>query len=177
VQGRLSATPSRRSLAESVRRGFLAGALASIVQAAVGHLIDRAYLPRGHDNNMAPRLVERSFQHLGRPPRPVRDWLLGSVFHQAYGAGWGSVQSVTADWLGVPAPLLTLPLGAMIYAVAFSRPGIGTLTGTEHRPDRRHPRKQWSLVAVSLIHPLAAGVALYLVDRFRPAPGARPSSS
>ena len=142
-------------------RGAVAGVAGSIVQAATGYLIDRALLPRGHNNNIAPRLFSRLFQQSGQAPNPRRDWLVGTLFHELYGAGWGILQAVAADRLRIPPFVLAPPLSGLIYLLAFSRFGLGTLTGTERHPDRRDPRKQGSLLTVTAVFPVATGLLLW----------------
>jgi hypothetical protein len=163
--------PARRRLLETATHGAVAGAAGSVVQAAMGYLIDRLLLPRGHDNNIAPRLSSRLFQRSGHAPHPVRDWLLGTLFHELYGASWGVLEAVSAERLRVPAPVLAAPLSALIYLLAFSRFGVGTLTGTERHPDHRHPGKQASLIAVSASFAIATSLVLSAWDH-RPARGA-----
>ena len=153
--------PARRPLLETARRGAVAGLTGSIVQAGVGYLIDRALLPRGHNNNIAPRLSARFFQRTGRAPQPVRDWLFGAIFHELYGVGWGVLQALAADRLRIPPPFLAPPLTGLIYLFAFSRFGVGTLTGTERHPDHRHRGKQASLLAVAAVFALATSLVLY----------------
>src|SRR5919202_7069356 len=164
-------TPSaRRPLLETATHGAVAGLAGSLVQAAIGYLIDRALLPREHNNNMAPRLFARLFQRSGQAPHPVRDWLLGAIFHELYGVGWGVLQAVAADRLRVPAPALAPPLSGLIYLLAFSRIGVGTLTGTERHPDRRHPGKQGALLTVAVVFPVATGLVLYGWEHWRVGP-------
>lgn len=160
--------PARRRLLETATRGAVAGLAGGIVQAAIGYLIDRALLPRGHDNNIAPRLFSRLFQRSGQAPHPVRDWLIGTIFHELYGMGWGILQAVAADRLRVPAPVLAPPLSGLIYLLAFSRFGVGTLTGTEQDPDRRHPGKQAALLTVAVVFPISTGLVLYGWEHWSP---------
>ena len=152
---------SGHRLLESSARGVVAGLAGSVVQAGVGHLVDRALLPRAHNNNIAPRLSARLFQRSGHAPHPVRDWLLGTLFHEFYGAGWGVIHALAADGLRVPAPVLAPAVSMLIYLVAFSSFGAGTLTGVERHPDRRDPRKQRSLIVVTATFGIATGLFLY----------------
>jgi hypothetical protein len=153
--------PGRRPLLQTATRGAVAGLTGSIVQAGIGYLIDRALLPRGHNNNIAPRLFSRLFQRAGRAPQPVRDWLFGTIFHGLYGVSWGVLQAVLADRLRIPAAVLAPPLTGLIYLVAFSRFGIGTLTGTERDPDHRYGGKEASLLAVGAVFSIATSLVLY----------------
>ena len=138
------------------------GLLGAGVQTMIGLLLDRLFLPNGEDNNIAPRLVMRSFQRLGYGENGPRDWALGTVFHFGYGAMWGAVLNVARARTGVPASVLAIPVGATIYGLAFSRAGVGTRTGTEQHPDLRLGRKQVSLMAVANAYAVATGLLLDL---------------
>jgi hypothetical protein len=139
-----------------------------VVQVLVGALLDRLVLPPRQHNNIAPRLVKRLFQKQGKRPHAVRDWSLGTVFHFGYGIGWGAVFGLVQRWSGLPAPLLGLGMGGLLYLLAFSRIGVGTKTDTEQQPERRSWRKQLSLVAVAWGYALATtGIYSLLEDRRR----------
>lgn len=133
-------------------------------------MLDRMFLPRGHDNNIAPRLVERNAEHFGYAAQPVRDWSLGTVFHVGYGMGWGVLMGVAQQRLRLPWPLLGTLAGALIYTAAFSRIGAGTLTGTEKPPEERPWRKQVSLVTVALTFAFVEAALLALWRHLRSAP-------
>jgi MFS family permease len=132
--------------------GAFAGVLASIVQVLIGWLLDRFFLPRGHDNNIAPRFVSRVFRRSGRRSNPVRDWALGTLFHLGYGLGWGTLFGTVRRWSRLPSWLVGSAAGVLIYLSAFSGIGVGTRTGTERNPERRPWQKQVSLVAVALAY-------------------------
>jgi hypothetical protein len=89
--------------------GALAGILAATVQAGVGWGIQQFLLPRGQDNNIAPRFVNRLFRRSGRGSNPVRDWVLGTLFHYGYGVGWGTLFGVVRSWSGLPSWALVQP--------------------------------------------------------------------
>src|SRR5689334_11916413 len=101
--------------------GAAAGAVGGVVQVVVGLLLDKLFLPPRHDNNIAPRLVTRLFQRGGQKPHPVRDWVLGTLFHFGYAIGWGGVFGVARGTSGLPSGLLGGLMGLAIYALAFSR--------------------------------------------------------
>jgi hypothetical protein len=138
--------------------GAGAGVVASVVQAAIGVALDKLLLPPGHDNNIAPRLINRTARQLGHRSNPVVDWLLGTGFHLGYGMGWGGVFGVLRHWSGLPSPALAAALACIMYLVAFSPFGAGTQTGTEREPRKRPWQKQVSLLSVPLAYtlPLAA---------------------
>ena len=69
--------------------GVLAGCIASTGQAAVGKSLEKLILPRREDADIAPRAVKAIGRRLGRTPSPTEKWVAGTVFHYAYGAGWG----------------------------------------------------------------------------------------
>jgi hypothetical protein len=135
--------------AEAAARGAVAGVMGSMVQTGVGLAFDKLLLPPKQHNNIAPRLVKRLAQWTGRRGSAPRDWSLGTVFHLAYGAGWGALLGLGRHLTGAgPVPLGGIG-GALVYLAAFSPKGMGTLTGTEPPPRARGWRKQASLVAVS----------------------------
>ena len=146
----MSASSQRGAYSTAGIAGAGAGTLASIVQVLVGWLIDWLFLPPGHDNNIAPRLVDRSVRKAGGRPNPVLSWLLGTGFHLGYGVSWGIAYGLLRRWSRAPVPLLTAFVTWLIYLVGFSGIGVGTHTGTEQHPDRRPWQKQVSLVAVDL---------------------------
>lgn len=145
--------------------GAFAGFLACLVQVIVGWFLDRFFLPRGHDNNIAPRFVNRVFRRSGRRANPVRDWVLGTLFHLGYGLGWGTLFGMARRWSGLPSWVLASAAGLLIYLAAFSGLGAGTRTGTEHKPERRPWRKQFSLVAVALTYVITLAWTFDRVER------------
>jgi hypothetical protein len=147
------------------RTGAIAGLVAGTVQPAVGWAIDQVFLPRGHDNNIAPRLVNRSVRRAGHPSHPVLDWVGGTLFHYAYGAGWGAAYGVARRASRLPPLALGGIFAGLIYLLAFSQVGVGTQTGAEQHPDRRPWCKQASLVAVVLAYVVSLVVAY---DRLAP---------
>ena len=100
--------------------------------------------------DIAPRLVQNTAKQFGGSlSRPTR-WLLATIFHFGYAAGWGAAYAVAheaSEMRRVPAWLSGGVLGALIYAAAFSRLGGGTMVGAERHPDRREGRElaiQWT---------------------------------
>lgn len=138
--------------------GSAAGIIASTIQVIVGFLLDKLLLPRGHDNNIAPRLANRSFRKAGQDMHPVVDWVAGMLFHYAYGLGWGVIFGLVRRWSKLPSLFIGGALGWLIYLLAFSRQGIGTKTGAEQHPKRRPWQKQVSLVAVAFTYALATAL-------------------
>ena len=133
----------------TVLRGALAGVIGSIVQAGVGAALDRAVLPPKQHNNIAPRLVKRLAQLTGDQARPGRDWTLGTLFHLGYGVSWGMLLGLARRWSGIPPVALGGAASGLIYLLAFSSRGLGTLTATEPPPRLRSWRKQLSLIAIA----------------------------
>ena len=146
---------SRRSYLDAGATGLVAGTLASGVQTLVGWTIDQTLLPRGQDNNIAPRFVDRSARQVGLRPPPAVDWILGTLFHFGYGMVWGVAFGLVRCWSRVPSLALGGGLGGLLYLLAFSRIGIGTKTGTEQQPERRPWQKQVSLVSVAVAYALS----------------------
>jgi hypothetical protein len=139
----------RHSYRQAATTGALAGIAAGTIQVLVGLLIEKLLLPPGEDNEISPRLVDRLLKRAHKPTSPLLDWLLGTVFHFAYGAGWGALYGVARRWSDLPHPFLAAVTGWMIYLAAFSRIGLGTRTKTEQHPRRRPWQKQVSLIAVA----------------------------
>lgn len=138
-----------QSYGRAAGRGALAGIAGTVAQTSIGLALDKLILPPKQHNNIAPRLIKRLAQFTGRRAHAPRDWTLGTLFHLAYGLAWGATLGVARRWSQWP----PLPLGALsgglIYLLAFSRGGVGTLTATEPPPSRRSWRKQVSLMAVA----------------------------
>jgi hypothetical protein len=152
-------------LLRDMRRGVLAGLIGSTIQVGIGFLVSRFFLPEGEDNNIAPRLAQQSLASLGQPPNPPRDWLLGTLFHYGYGAGWGIVLARGRTLARLPALLVAFPVSLMIYLVAFSRVGAGTVLKAEQDPAQRPREKQESLFSV--VAAFTISTALLLDSRGR----------
>src|SRR5579884_1702481 len=165
-------SPLRRADLDAATSGAKAGAIASVVQVALGWLLDQLLLPPGHDNNIAPRLVDRAAARAGQDTHPLLDWILGSVFHFGYGLGWGALFGLLRRHLPLPSLALGSAMGGAIYLIAFSRAGVGTRTGSEAHPDRRPWQKQVSLLSVAMGYALSVAVVF---DRLpgRPLPSIR----
>jgi hypothetical protein len=156
----------RQDLAAGVS-GAAAGLAASVVQTGVGLALDRLLLPHGHDNNIAPRLVDRVARRAGHHTPSAVDWAMGTAFHLGYGVGWGALFGVIRRRSRAPGLLLGGALGAVLYGLAFSRVGFGTQAGAEAPPDARPWQKQVSLVSVAMAYALALAL---LFDRLPAAP-------
>jgi ribose/xylose/arabinose/galactoside ABC-type transport system permease subunit len=169
LEANVSALGIRSSDLAAGATGAVAGLIASVVQVGVGWTLDAVLNPPGHDNNIAPRLVDRATRIAGKRPNGVLDWVLGTAFHFGYGLGWGTLFGVLRQRLRLPSLLLGTAMGGAIYLVGFSRAGWGTLTGTESHPERRPWQKQASLISVAMTYALC--VAL-LFDRL-PSPPRR----
>jgi hypothetical protein len=73
----------------TIATGALAGCIASTGQAAVGKSLEKLILPRHEDADIAPRMAKAIGRRFGRTPSPAEKWVAGTLFHYAYGAGWG----------------------------------------------------------------------------------------
>ena len=120
-------------------RGAALGVVAGVVQVVVAQLVGLA-TGRRERTDIAPRLVQRAAERLGTSPsRPLR-WLLATVFHFGYGAGWGGLFALarrSRRARRIPTGLAGCLLGVAIYGAAFSRAGAGTRLGSERHPERR----------------------------------------
>jgi hypothetical protein len=161
-------SPRRQDLTAGAT-GAAAGLAASFVQTGVGLMLDRVLLPPNHDNNIAPRLVDRVAGRAGHHTPSAFDWAAGTAFHLGYGLGWGALFGVVQARVRAPGLLLGGALGGLLYLLAFSRAGFGTRTGAEAPPDQRPWQKQVSLVSVAMTYALALAL---LFDRL-PALGDR----
>src|SRR4051794_20878325 len=166
--GAETAMPSRtESYFGAGARGAVAGTIACVVQTAVGWVLSNTLLPAGQDNNLAPRLVHQTARIASHQTSPATDWLLGTLFHVGYGLGWGSLFGVLRRWTGWPSGLLGSAVAGTLYALQFTRFGVGTPTGTQAAPERRPWEKQVSLV--TLVLPYAFSLAI-LFDRLPRSP-------
>ncbi len=140
------------TLARGVTAGMTVGFLAGIPQVLAAQAV-ALLLGRRERADIAPRLVQRTAEHAGKSlSRPAR-WTLAMAFHFGYAAWWGAVYATVverADPHRVPPSLGGGLLGAVIYTLAFSRIGAGTLTSAERDPDRREGR-EWVVQATSVL--------------------------
>jgi hypothetical protein len=155
----------RSELLRDTGRGALAGLLGATFQVVVGWLMARLLLPRNQDLNVAPRLVHRTLETLGQPASPARDWLLGSFFHFGYGAGWGVALARGRTLAHLPGVLVAFPMSVVIYTLAFSRVGAGTIMHVEEDPPLRPLGKQGSLLGVVMAFTLSTGLLLDRLGR------------
>jgi hypothetical protein len=154
---------TRDGVGADLIRGGVSGLLGGTIQVGVGWLLSQTLLPDSEDNNIAPRLMQQSLSALGRRPEPVRDWVLGTLFHYGYSFIWGVILARGRAVSRLPALIVALPVSLVVYVLAFSRVGAGTLMGAEAHPSIRRWEKQASLIGVVGAFTLSTGV---LLDRF-----------
>jgi hypothetical protein len=151
--------PVIRRAALGVAAGLFAGIPQVLAAQAAGGLVgDRSQADVG------PRFVQRTARLFRRSPSGPQRWSLAALFHFGYAAGWGAAYGAVVGAAGtarVPPPLAGGLLGSLIYGVAFSRLGAGTLTFTERHPDRRGER-EWAVLLIS-----AFSYALTLAYNYR----------
>jgi hypothetical protein len=167
---RMVSPPKSQSYVAAGATGALAGTVACIVQTLVGATLNAVLLPRGHDNNIAPRLVHQSARKAGHHTSPAVDWLLGTLFHVGYGIGWGGIFGVVRRWSNWPSLLLGSALGGLLYLLEFTSFGVGPQTGTEQPPEQRPWQKQVSLVSVVLTYALCLAIVFDRLTHFRRTP-------
>jgi uncharacterized protein (UPF0548 family) len=144
----LAPRPVMRS--QRLKRAWLGaciGLFAAVPQVVVGKAEDLLILPHHENADIAPRFVKRLARLHGRDLSPAAQWALGTLFHFAYGAAWGSAYAVVVP-RAIPAALGGSAMGAAIYTLAFSRVGAGTVTGSErphHRRTLRMMLTHWSV--------------------------------
>lgn len=149
----------------ALTRGAVAGAAASVPQAVVGKVEELILLPPSEDSNIAPRLIDRLGRMIGEHPSPTQKWLLGSLYHVGYGAGWGAMYGLAADRFRPPPMAGGALLGALIYGITFPRWGAAVLTGTERPPESRSSRMTVVAWSVALTFGVATGVLYDVLAR------------
>ncbi len=142
----------------AIMHGAIAGAMASVPQVMIGKAEELMLLPEREDSNIAPRLIDRLAARLGRDPSPDQEWVLGSVFHVAYGAGWGAMYGLAARRFDFSPLLGGAALGTLIYGITFPRWGGAVLTGTERPPEQRTARMTFVAWSVALSFGVATGL-------------------
>jgi hypothetical protein len=153
----------RWPLARRVAIGIAAGLFAGVPQVLAAQFVGGLVGDR-EKADVGPRFIQRVGKKLGKAPSRPERWSLAAVFHFGYSAGWGAVYSAAIEATGARRvqPVVTGGLlGALIYALAFSRLGAGTLVGAERHPKRRGER-DWAVQLTS-----AFSFALTLAHTYR----------
>jgi hypothetical protein len=155
--------PQKRKLMRRVAAGVASGLFAGVPQVLAAQFVG-GLVGKRKQADVGPRFVQRLGKKLGKSPSRSERWSLAALFHFGYAAGWGAAYATVCEATGARRlpPLLTGGmLGALIYAIAFSRLGGGTLTGAERHPDRRSDR-DWAVQLTS-----AFSFALILAYTYR----------
>jgi hypothetical protein len=163
-----------RSTSEILWRGALAGAAASVPQAMIGKIEEIIFLPAGEDSNIAPRLFDRLGRMAGENPSRAQEWILGTLFHVGYGAGWGALYGFAAERFSARPVIGGTVLGAVIYGITFPRWGGAVRTGTERPPGRRSPQMTAVAWSVAVGFGIATGVIYDVLARRADRPRAEP---
>ena len=164
-----------RSVSGTLVRGAIAGAAASVPQAAIGKAEEILFLPPGEDANIAPRLLDRLAGMFGDNPSRQEEWMMGTVFHVLYGAGWGAAYAVATERLRLPPLIGGSLLGGLIYGITFPRWGGAVLTRTERPPGLRSRRMTVVAWSVAMGYGIATGLIYESITRStRKARGAAP---
>lgn len=140
-------------------RGAAAGMVGSLAQAGVGATESALILPEHEDANIAPRLMDRLARDLGEDLPLELEWLLGTLFHFGYGAGWGMLYALVEEELDIPPALGGVAMGSLIYALTFSRWGGAVQTQVERSPERRTNRMTFVAASVALTFGLTTAYA------------------
>lgn len=141
-------------------RGTAIGIFAGIVQVLASQIVGLA-TGRRERTDVAPRLVQRVAERLGHSPSRPERWSLALVFHFGYAIFWGIVYTLVRASGGgrrVPRWLTGTLLGGVIYTLAFSRIGGGTLVGSERHPAHREDRER--VIQVTAASSFAFAVAI-----------------
>jgi len=152
------------SIGSVVLRGAAAGTAAAVVQAGVGTLESNVFLPDGENPNFAPRMMARVAERLGTSLSTTERWTLGTVYHHAYGAGWGVLYAVARERYRVDPVVGGLLLGGTIYGITFPRWGGAVQIDAERPPGVRTRRMEVVLASVTLSFGLATA---YMYERLR----------
>lgn len=150
--------------------GAAAGTAGALVQAAIGATQSLLFLPPREDANLAPRLVDRAARAVGLEAPLEVEWALGTLFHFAYGAGWGAMYGVARERTGASAVKAGLVLGGIIHAITFPRWGLAVVTNVERPPERRTKRMDFVAVTETYGFGLATAAAYELINATRDAP-------
>lgn len=135
----------------SVATGVAAGLIGSTGQAALGKTLEKLILPHHEDADIAPRMMKAIGKRIGKKPSPTEKWAAGTLFHYAYGAGWGAGYALVRERLMMLDPLFGgSVMGGIIYGITFPRWGLATLTGTERPPHRRTARMEAVALSVAV---------------------------
>jgi hypothetical protein len=90
-------------------------------------------------------------KRIGKKPSPAEKWVAGTVFHYAYGVGWGMAYALVRERVMMLDPLFGGGvMGGIIYGITFPRWGLATLTQTERPPHRRTARMEAVAVSVAV---------------------------
>lgn len=144
------ATLRGRVLARRAAAGVALGLCAGVPQVLAAQVVGALTGSRDRAD-IGPRFVRRVGEQAGQQPSRAARWSLAALFHFGYAAGWGAAYALAVEAPGarrLPPPLTGGVLGALIYAVAFSRLGAATRTDTERHPDRR-PGREWAIQLTS----------------------------
>lgn len=132
------------SILRTVILGAGAGAVGGIVQPTVGKLEGKLFFPPNQDTNIPRHFVEamedRTDMH---PPEEITE-AAALTFHVGYALFWGAAYATAREKWGLQPIPGGIGLGALLYALAFSRMGAGVEAGNASPPDGRSPR-EWLL--------------------------------
>lgn len=147
-----------QSPVQTVLRGALAGCVASTIQAAIGKTEEKLLLPPHEDADIAPRLVKALARQAGTDVSPAQKWVLGTLFHYAYGAGWGAAYALGRELSGTTPARGGGLMGGLIYGLTFPPGGLGEKTRAERPRERRTRRMELVALSVSAGFGLAAAL-------------------
>ncbi len=114
------------------------GAVAGVVQPAVGKLEEELFFPPGEDTDIPKHFVRAATSRLGVEATEGQEAAAGTVFHVGYALFWGAAYAVAREEAALPPLVGGLGMGALLYFLAFSRVGAGD-AGGERAPPRPPP--------------------------------------
>jgi hypothetical protein len=146
--------------------GAGAGALAGIVQPAVGKLEEELFFPDGEDTEIPKHFVRAAGARMGIEISEEEGLAAGTVFHVGYALFWGAAYALAREELDLPPLAAGLGLGGLLYLMAFSRMGAGTRVGSEPHPDHR-PGRHWLLTtSMPMVYALTTAAAYEEIRRW-----------
>jgi hypothetical protein len=130
------------NLLSAAARGVVVGLIAGVPQVVLTQIETGFFDVPRERADIGPRFVRRVAQRfVGTTPSSPTEWLLATLFHFGYAAQWGALYALVQAWRPTPPLVGGSMLAGLIYALAFSRWGAATQTGTERHPARRDVRE------------------------------------
>lgn len=138
--------------------GMGSGLAAGVLQVMVGKAEEKLLLPSGEDADIAPRLVRRLADDLGRRVSGPTAWALGTAFHFGYAAVWGALYALARERFRFSPLVGGAMLGGLIYGITFPSWGGAVQTHTERPPRERSRRMTFVALSVATAFGLSTAI-------------------